>query len=86
MDFTTPAPKPQAKIIVLCHSGLSPHGLRGASETPPGPDAAALPAACPCCGHRLAPYTQRMSNLLDVVLLLEAVVRDLKMAVEEVVL
>jgi hypothetical protein len=42
MDFTTPAPKPQAKIIALHPSGPSPHGLRGASETPPGPDDGAL--------------------------------------------
>jgi hypothetical protein len=80
MDSTTPVPEPQAKIIVLCHSGLSPHGLPDTSGTTPGPD------AWPLCGHRLAPYTQRASNLLDVVLLLEAVVQDLKKSVEEVVL
>ena len=39
---------------------------------------------CPWCGHTPAPYSQQASNLLDTVLLLQAVVADLKRAIEEV--
>ena len=42
--------------------------------------------ACPTCGHTPAPYAQRASGLLDTLLLLEAVVADLKKAAEEVAL
>jgi hypothetical protein len=41
---------------------------------------------CPLCGRSPAPYDQRASTLLDRVLLLEAVIADLKKAAEELAL
>jgi hypothetical protein len=50
------------------------------SDPAPQPE---LPPPCPPCGHRPAPYDQRLFNLMDWVLLLESVVHDLKRATEE---
>jgi len=41
-------------------------------------------APCPLCGRSTAPYDQRAGALLDMVLLIEAVVQDLRHAAEEV--
>ena len=53
---------------------------------PPHNDLEPQAACCPTCGHRPAPYEQRCSDLLDMVLLLQAVVADLKQAAEELAL
>lgn len=47
------------------------------------PPLESLPS-CPWCGHTPMPYDQRASTLLDMVLLLAAVVTDLKRAAEGV--
>ena len=47
--------------------------------TKPPPQA----APCPGCGHRPTPYKVQLSALLDMVLLLEAVLHDVKHQVEE---
>jgi hypothetical protein len=39
--------------------------------------------ACPLCGQTPAPFDQKLSNLLEVVGLLGAVVQDVKHAAEE---
>ena len=42
--------------------------------------------ACPCCGHRPTPYTERLSAVVDMVLPLEAIAQDLKHGIEEMAL
>src|SRR4029453_1046061 len=54
MDSTTPAPEPQAKTIVLRQSASAAQCSK-ALGVELGPDAADMPDACPCCGHRLPP-------------------------------
>ena len=97
MNFTTPAPTPQATTIGLLHSGPSPHCLPRASAAPcgealgvePGPDAADMPDACPCCGQRLpsalpAAWTPGTSAVLDWITLVEDDLHNLKRALAEV--
>ena len=58
----------------------------GFRQIPPIPhnDPEPQAAGCPTCGRQPVPYDQRKSALLDAVLLLEAVVADLKKAAEEI--
>ena len=94
MDSITPAPEPQAKIIVLRHSGPPPHGLLGPSavlcaearRTPPGPDATDMPDACPTCGRAYDLFDHDTSRLLDWVERLHQDLHHLKAAIEEVLL
>jgi hypothetical protein len=56
------------------------------SSTSPVPvhlQAGTIPDACPLCGQTPAPFDQKLSNLLEVVGLLGAVVQDVKKAAEE---
>ena len=41
------------------------------------------PVTCPTCGHTPAPYDVQLSAMIDTLLLLEAVLHDLKHQVEE---
>jgi hypothetical protein len=92
MDSTTPAPEPQAKTIVLRQSASAAQCSK-ALGVELGPDAADMPDACPCCGHRLPPclpaaWTPGTSAVLDWLTLvedgLETLATHLRRAVKEV--
>lgn len=76
-DGTVPTPPPGPRLLPCCCAAWYRQVLRTPQAVP-----------CPICGHRPTspldgPYDPTRSALLDTVLLLEAVVQDLKSVLEE---
>lgn len=72
---------------IVCLSALAMRATKGLyAMTIPQTDTFAQPESpqpCPCCGRTPIPYNNQLSALVDMLLLLKALVHDVKHQVEE---